>query len=222
MKSIELSVSILAANFARLGEQVAQLVTAGVDSIHVDVMDMHYVPNLSFGAQILSDIQPYLHGRPAHVHLMVEPVKALCQPFVNAGASSLTFHPGVVKDVPSVISYIESLDCKVGLAINPDEPVEIVAPYLSNLDRLLVMSVVPGFGGQAFMPIALTKIAELKALCAKYAVAPIIEIDGGVKLSNCAQIAATGVDSMVMGTGLVAGGDFLRDVKDFRTKTTGI
>jgi len=192
----EISASILSANKAILGPEVAQMVAAGVDSIHFDVMDMNYVPNLTFGPCILSDLKPFCNKIPINVHLMVNSTNALIPLFAQSGATCIIFHPKTVEDVSATINIIKSNKCQTGIALNPDEDVSSIEPWLDIVDRVLLMSVYPGFAGQDFIPHCINKIDQIKhKKC-------IIEVDGGIKLNNCRSVAQAGADSLVIGSGL--------------------
>jgi len=200
--------SILSADFARLGEEVEHVLTAGADWVHFDVMDNHYVPNLTIGPLVCQALRGHGIQAPIDVHLMVEPVDALVPEFAKAGASLISFHPEASRHVHRTIQLIRGEGCQTGLVLNPATPVEILDYVLDDLDLVLVMSVNPGFGGQAFIPSALDKLRAVRAridACGK----PIrLEIDGGVKPDNIADIAAAGANTFVAGSAIFGQSDY--------------
>lgn len=194
--------SILSARFGRLAEEVNAVIDAGADWIHFDVMDNHFVPNLTVGPMVCKALRDEGIKAPIDVHLMVTPVDALINPFVAAGANMITFHPEATYHVHRTLQLIRSLHCQAGIALNPATPVEVLADILPDLDMILVMSVNPGFGGQSFIPQMLHKIQRVREMidaCGK----PIrLEVDGGVNLDNIRAIADAGADTFVMGTAI--------------------
>jgi len=200
--------SILSANFARLGEDVTNVLAAGADWVHFDVMDNHYVPNLTIGPLVCEALRKHGINALIDVHLMVEPVDALVPMFAKAGASLISFHPEASRHVHRTIQLIRSKGCQAGLVLNPATPVSVLDYVLEDLNLVLVMSVNPGFGGQAFIPSALDKLREVRAridACGK----PIrLEIDGGVKPENIASIAAAGADTFVAGSAIFGAPDY--------------
>ncbi|MCA3224460.1 MAG: ribulose-phosphate 3-epimerase [Burkholderiales bacterium] len=195
--------SILSADFARLGEEVRDVVAAGADWIHFDVMDNHYVPNLSIGPLVCEAIRPHV-GVPIDVHLMVEPVDALVPMFAKAGANVISFHPEASRHVDRTLALIRDHGCQAGLVFNPATPLGWLDHLMDKLDLVLLMSVNPGFGGQAFIPAALDKLAQARARIDAWAQARgkriYLEVDGGVKADNIRQIAAAGADTFVAGS----------------------
>lgn len=195
--------SILSADFARLGEEVRDVVAAGADWIHFDVMDNHYVPNLSIGPLVCEAIRPHV-GVPIDVHLMVEPVDALVPMFAKAGANVISFHPEASRHVDRTLALIRDHGCQAGLVFNPATPLGWLDHLMDKLDLVLLMSVNPGFGGQAFIPAALDKLAQARARIDAWAQASgkriYLEVDGGVKADNIRQIAAAGADTFVAGS----------------------
>ncbi len=195
--------SILSADFARLGEEVRDVVAAGADWIHFDVMDNHYVPNLSIGPLVCEAIRPHV-GAPIDVHLMVEPVDALVPMFAKAGANVISFHPEASRHVDRTLALIRDHGCQAGLVFNPATPLGWLDHLMDKLDLVLLMSVNPGFGGQAFIPAALDKLAQARARIDAWAQASgkriYLEVDGGVKADNIRQIAAAGADTFVAGS----------------------
>ncbi len=195
--------SILSADFARLGEEVRDVVAAGADWIHFDVMDNHYVPNLSIGPLVCEAIRPHVNV-PVDVHPMVEPVDALVPMFAKAGANVISFHPEASRHVDRTLALIRDHGCQAGLVFNPATPLGWLDHLMDKLDLVLLMSVNPGFGGQAFIPAALDKLAQARARIDAWAQASgkriYLEVDGGVKADNIRQIAAAGADTFVAGS----------------------
>lgn len=214
--AIELSASILSANFASLGEDVQRLITAGVDSIHFDVMDMNYVPNLTVGPVVLEALAPYLSDIPVHAHLMVTKVAGLINPLVAAGAASITWHLNHGEDDLVLVDMVKAAGCQVGIALNPDEDISLLLPYLPIIDRVLVMAVYPGFAGQSFIDASIDRLAAVAKLIVEQNLSCVLEVDGGVKLENCQSILATGVDSIVVGSGLMIDSNYKNTVDKFK------
>ncbi|MEF7613036.1 ribulose-phosphate 3-epimerase [Aquincola sp. MAHUQ-54] len=198
--------SLLSANFARLGDEVEAVVAAGADLIHFDVMDNHYVPNLTVGPLVCEAIRPHAGAVPIDVHLMVRPVDALVPMFVQAGAGLISFHPEASEHVHRTIQLIRSHGAKAGLALNPATPVQVLDHVLDDLDLVLVMSVNPGFGGQAFIDGMLRKIEAVRRRIDASGRDVWLEVDGGVKASNAGRIAAAGADTLVAGSAVFSGG----------------
>ena len=194
--------SILAADFARLGEEVDAVIAAGADLIHFDVMDMHFVPNLSFGPMICEALLKHGVKVPIDVHLMVQPVDALIEAFAKAGATYISFHPEASTHMDRSIELIRSFGCKPGLVLNPATPLDAVKWVLPKIDMLLLMSVNPGFGGQSFIPYVLDKLTEARKLIDELGLTTRLEVDGGVGLDNVAEVAAAGADTFVMGSAI--------------------
>lgn len=209
--------SILSANFARLGAEVEAVLAAGAQWIHFDVMDNHYVPNLTIGPLVLKSLRP-LTTAPVDVHLMVKPVDAMIEAFADAGADLISFHPEASEHVDRSLQLIRSKGVKAGLVLNPATPLSVLDHTLDQLDLVLVMSVNPGFGGQAFLPGALDKLARIRALIDGSGRAIRLEVDGGVKVDNIAAVAAAGADTFVAGSAIFGAGDYAATIAAMRTQ----
>ena len=208
--------SILSADFARLGDEVNAVLAAGADLIHFDVMDNHYVPNLTIGPLVLEALRRHGVTAPVDVHLMVEPVDALIESFGRAGASWITFHPEASRHVHRSLALARGLGCKAGLVLNPATPVEVLQEVLPLLDVVLVMSVNPGFGGQAFIPSSLDKLRRVKAILAHAPQEVRLEIDGGIKVDNIAAAGAAGADTFVAGSAIFGAPDYAQVITAMR------
>jgi ribulose-phosphate 3-epimerase len=221
MSTTVIAPSILSADFARLGQEVTAVLAAGADWVHFDVMDNHYVPNLTIGPLVCEALRKHGIQAPIDVHLMVEPVDRIVPDFAKAGASLISFHPEASRHVHRTIQLIRGAGCQVGLVLNPATPIAVLDHVLEDLDLVLVMSVNPGFGGQQFIPSALTKLRAIRErirACGK----PIrLQIDGGVKLDNIAAIAAAGADTFVAGSAIFGQPDYAGVIAGMRQAIAG-
>ena len=209
--------SILSADFARLGEEVRAVAAAGADLIHFDVMDNHYVPNLTVGPLVCAALRPHVK-LPLDVHLMVEPVDRLVPEFAKAGADIISFHPEASHHVDRTLSLIKESGCKAGLALNPATPVSYLDHTLEKLDLVLLMTVNPGFGGQQFIASVLPKIAEVRRRIAASGKPIWLEVDGGVKTDNIAEIARAGADTFVAGSAIFGSKDYAATIRQMRER----
>jgi ribulose-phosphate 3-epimerase len=200
--------SILSADFARLGEEVSSVLNAGADIVHFDVMDNHYVPALTFGPKICEDLRKFGIDAPIDVHLMVKPVDALIGDFINAGATYITFHPEASEHIDRSLQMIRDGGCRSGLVFNPATPLSYLDHVMDKVDMILIMSVNPGFGGQAFIPGALDKLTAARQKIADSGLDIRLEIDGGVKVDNIAEIASAGADTFVAGSAIFGTDDY--------------
>ncbi len=208
MQTTVIAPSILSANFAKLGEEVDNVLKAGADWVHFDVMDNHYVPNLTIGPLVCEALRKHGVTAPIDVHLMVEPVDRIVPDFAKAGASMITFHPEASRHVHRTVQLIKSHGCQAGVVLNPATPVEVLDYVLADIDMVLLMSVNPGFGGQAFIPSALDKLRRVRSMIDASGRAVRLEIDGGVKADNIGEIAAAGADTFVAGSAIFNAPDY--------------
>ena len=208
--------SILSADFARLGEEVDAVLSAGADMVHFDVMDNHYVPNLTIGPLVCEALRKHGVKAPIDVHLMIKPVDRIIPDFAKAGASYITFHPEASEHVDRTLQLIHDQGCKSGLVFNPATPLDYLQYVLDKVDMVLIMSVNPGFGGQAFLPAALDKLRAARKLIDASGRDIRLEIDGGVKVDNIREIAAAGADTFVAGSAIFSSADYAATIKSMR------
>ena len=208
--------SILSADFARLGDEVRAVIAAGADLIHFDVMDNHYVPNLTIGPMVCAAIKPHVGATPIDVHLMVKPVDAIIPEFAKAGANIISFHPEASEHVDRTIALIRECGCKPGLVFNPATPLSYLDYTLDKLDLVLIMSVNPGFGGQKFIDAVLPKITEVRRRITASGRDVLLEVDGGIKVDNIAKVAAAGADTFVAGSAIYGAKDYAAAITQMR------
>ena len=210
--------SILSADFARLGEDVTAVLDAGADIVHFDVMDNHFVPNLTIGPLICEALRKHGIEAPIDVHLMVEPVDRIIPDFAAAGASYITFHPEASRHIDRSLALISEAGCKAGLVFNPATPLSCLQHVIDKVDMILIMSVNPGFGGQTFIPGALAKLREARAIIDASGRDIRLEIDGGVKVDNIGEIAAAGADTFVAGSAIFGSNDYAATIAAMKSE----
>jgi ribulose-phosphate 3-epimerase len=219
MKKIKISPSILSADFSQLGNEIKRLEEGGADMIHVDVMDGHFVPNLTIGPPVIKALKKH-SSMIFDVHLMISPVHKYIDAYADAGADIITIHPEATEDLKSSLSKIKSLGKKVGVSLNPATKTSVITKYLNDIDLVLIMSVNPGFGGQKFMPEVLTKIKDLKEIQKEKNINFDIEIDGGINFENCKTVIEAGANILVSGTTVFKGnnGDIRKNIELLKSK----
>jgi ribulose-phosphate 3-epimerase len=211
-----IAASILSADFAHLGDEVTKVAAAGADLIHFDVMDIHYVPNLTIGPLVCEALRPHASSAPIDVHLMVKPVDRIIPDFARAGAKIISFHPEASEHVDRTISLIKESGCKAGLVFNPATPLNYLDHVLDKLDMVLIMSVNPGFAGQEFLEGALSKLSAVRERIARSGRDIWLEVDGGVKIENIAKIARAGADTFVAGSAIFKTKDYAATIRKMR------
>ncbi len=225
-RNFKIAPSILSADFAKLGDEVRAVIAAGADLIHFDVMDNHYVPNLTIGPMVCAAIKPHVGDTPIDVHLMVKPVDAVATEFAKAGANIISFHPEASDHIDRTIGLIRDSGCKPGLVFNPATPLSYLDYTIDKLDLILLMSVNPGFGGQKFIEGVLPKIVEVRrridAAEQRTGRKILLEVDGGIKADNIAKVAAAGADTFVAGSAIYGAKDYAAAISQMRVSLASI
>ena len=216
MSEFLIAPSILSADMSRLGEEVRAVLAAGADIVHVDVMDNHYVPNLTFGPVVVEALRKSGITAPLDVHLMIKPVDAIVPAFAQAGADWITFHPEASEHVDRTLQLIRDQGCRAGLVFNPATPLDLMRHVMDRIDMVLLMSVNPGFGGQAFIPGTLDKLREARGLIDASGRDIRLEVDGGIKVDNIAAVAGAGADTFVAGSAIFGSGDYKSTIAAMR------
>lgn len=222
MQPFVIAPSILSADFARLGEDVDHVLAAGADTVHFDVMDNHYVPNLTIGPMVCTALRKYGITAPIDVHLMVKPVDRIIGDFIEAGASYITFHPEASEHVDRSLQLIKQGGCKAGLVFNPATPLDVLKYVLDKVDMVLLMSVNPGFGGQSFIPGTLDKLREARELIDASGLPIRLQVDGGVNVKNIKAIAQAGADTFVAGSAIFNAPDYAQVISAMRAELAGV
>ncbi|MCD6061048.1 MAG: ribulose-phosphate 3-epimerase [Moraxellaceae bacterium] len=218
MRDFQIAPSILSADFARLGEEVDRVLAAGADIVHFDVMDNHYVPNLTIGPMVCKALRKYGVTAPIDVHLMVRPVDRIIGDFIEAGATYITFHPEASEHIDRSLQLIRSGGCKAGLVFNPATPLHHMDHVMDKLDMVLLMSVNPGFGGQSFIPATLPKLTQAREKIGASGLPIRLEVDGGVGVKNIREIAAAGADTFVAGSAIFNAPDYAEVIRQMRAE----